>query len=199
MYASGIISSTFLSSPYRIALLGLSVVVGISLAQQPSRQIRFRVKLLTTDLDVSVHFFDKIRGAPPRFVSPDKSCFSVSGEGCQEDSPVFVGAYAIVHFELRPRRFQTMRERVRLIDQEEHLPNRPAFEKTLNLVDGTASDIQLFGYEVNAPPNRAADPAWRYFRQELFLGEDQVPFLILHWKHTVNEITLIDAIPVGGH
>jgi hypothetical protein len=91
-----------------------------------------------------------------------------------------------------------MRERVRLIDQEEHLPYRPAFEKTLNLVDGTASDIQLFGYE-ESTPSHTADPAWRYFRQELFLGEDQTPFVILHWKHTVNEITLIDVIPVGGH
>ena len=102
----------------------------------------------------------------------------------------FIGSYAVVHFSIKTA--TKLRERVKLIDQSDWLPPRPTFEKTVELKDGVGSDIQLFGYHGQKTKNTA----WRFFRQELFLDDDTTPFLILHWRHTVDEITLIDVIQV---
>ena len=36
---------------------------------------------------------------------------------------------------------------------------------------------------------------WCLLRQDLFLNQQPEPFLIVHWKHTFDAITLLDVIP----
>ncbi len=65
-----------------------------------------------------------------------------------------------------------------------------------------ASDIQAFGYTPDAPggplpPLEYAGP-WALMRQDLFLDSDTTAFLIVHWKHTLQSIRLVDVIPGDG-
>jgi hypothetical protein len=87
---------------------------------------------------------------------------------------------------------------VRTIDQDPKLPDRTPFERTIEVTDGIASDIQLFGFsqgQLNSIENRWRISSWRMFRQDLFLSNATDPFLTIHWKHTLQSIRLIDAIP----
>jgi hypothetical protein len=125
-------------------------------------------------------------------------CLSVAGtlssHDCMQD---FVGVIATVDFAVRPNRSRPescakLRERVRTIDENETLAKGAPFETTIHVINGMATDIQLFGFEQTAPRD-----AWRMYRQDLFLDDDPTPFLVLHWRHTSSSIRMIDAIPVG--
>ena len=75
---------------------------------------------------------------------------------------------------------------------------RPPFERILAVQRETASDIQAFGYNEDGPGTakstaKQLDP-WCLLRQDLYLDNQISPFLIVHWKHTLNAITLIDVI-----
>ena len=37
--------------------------------------------------------------------------------------------------------------------------------------------------------------AWRLLRQDLYLNSQTTAFLIVHWKHTLDVISLVDVIP----
>jgi len=39
---------------------------------------------------------------------------------------------------------------------------------------------------------------WFLLRQDLYLNDQAAPFLIVHWKHTLNFISLVDVIPGDG-
>lgn len=129
----------------------------------------------------------------------------MEGRPCgKSETGKWIGSYAIVHFKLlrqaQGANVLTLRERVRVIDQDADLPNRPTFESVIPINDQTASDIELYGYSEGSAGKgeKDEDRTWRFFRQEVFYGNQERPFLILHWKHTVESITLIDAIPVGA-
>jgi hypothetical protein len=96
--------------------------------------------------------------------------------------------------------FLALREHVRTIDQDSRVSIRPPFERTIELQHGVASDIQVFGYETDAlPPVRElmAPPngPWSLLRQDLYFGGETMPFLVIHWKHTLSAIRLLDVIP----
>jgi hypothetical protein len=61
------------------------------------------------------------------------------------------------------------------------------------------SDIQAFGYNEDEPEKAASDTKslvlWCLLRQDLYLNDQAEPFLIVHWKHTVDFISLLDVIP----
>jgi hypothetical protein len=129
----------------------------------------------------------------------------VEGRPCDKsETGNWIGSYAIVHFKLLRQaagtKALTLRERVRVIDQDADLPNRLPFESVVPINDRSASDIELYGYAENSvgKGEQSDDRTWRFFPQELFYGNQERPFLILHWKHTIESITLIDAIPVGA-
>jgi hypothetical protein len=89
----------------------------------------------------------------------------------------------------------TVRERVVLLEQSEGLPAREDFHKSVPLVKGIASDLQLFGYDEGTvvPAERTvarqqAKGLFRRFRQELFLDQETEPFAVLEWTHTITEI-----------
>lgn len=118
----------------------------------------------------------------------------------------FVGAGALVRYTVAPTgrksKAKAVRERVVLLGQSEGLPDRPVFHKTVKLVNGVASDLQLFGYDEDALPesDRAAAREqakgfYRRFRQELFLDDQREPFAVLEWTHKVDQIAL--TLPAG--
>jgi hypothetical protein len=123
------------------------------------------------------------------------------------NAEMFVGAGALVRYTVeyaaaaggRKGRGKsgrgTVRERVVLLDQSEGLPARADFHKKVPLVNGIASDLQLFGYDeatvVPAERTAARQQAkglFRRFRQELFLDQETEPFAVLEWTHTITGI-----------
>jgi hypothetical protein len=74
-------------------------------------------------------------------------------------------------------------------------PGRPS-------ICGSACYIQAFGYDANDVEQATRDaelPAvWYLVRQDLYLNDQATAFLIVHWKHTLNFISLLDVIPGDG-
>jgi len=85
---------------------------------------------------------------------------------------------------------------------------RAPFERTLAAERDVVSDIQAFGYDPNDTTRPGTDagpvPVWCLLRQDLYLNDEPKAFLIVHWKHTLDAIRLVDVIPgertemVGG-
>jgi hypothetical protein len=82
------------------------------------------------------------------------------------------------------------------------LNERAPYERALALQGGLASDIQAFGYEAKdgspAASNAESHEPWCLFRQDLYFDQQSQPFLVLHWKHTLSAIRVLDLIP-GEH
>lgn len=120
----------------------------------------------------------------------------------------FNGSLAIVRYRFRqvagPASTGTLREHVRTIDQDVRLNDRPPFDRSIELEEGMACDIQAFGYETvppaSSPSARLAEAGgpWYYFRQDLYLAERSTPFLVLHWRHAFGAIRILDVIPGDG-
>ncbi len=130
-------------------------------------------------------------------------CLSANGEedrGCLQR---FVGAMAIARYTFHSRHHGTsplnLRERVLTIDNDCRMNPPPPFERVLTAEREVISDIQAFGYNPDDPQQAAfrTKPlaAWRLLRQDLYLNGQPTAFLILHWKHTLDFISLVDVIP----
>ena len=202
--------STFRRKRYLFRLFSAVLLAAAPLwaAATASRQTEFKVSSPEFEMEVDVQFYDGVHQAPRFYTNSNGKgpiCLSVEGQPCGEsETGNWIGSYAIVHFKLLRQAAGTsaltLRERVRVIDQDADLPNRPPFETVVPISDQTASDIELYGYSegsVGKEPHDG-DRTWRFLRQEVFYGNQERPFLILHWKHTVESIILIDAIPVGA-
>ncbi len=93
-----------------------------------------------------------------------------------------------------------MREYVRTIDRDSRVKDRAPFERALEVRSGLASDIQAFGYEpdagspVQSKVEQRPEP-WCLFRQDLYLAGAGEAFLVVHWKHTLSAIRILDVIP----
>ena len=125
-------------------------------------------------------------------------CLSADGEQNRNCLERFVGSMAIARYQFRSRRMPVnLRERVVTIDQDDRMTPRPPFERELAVERDVVSDIQAFGY---TPDDGDARPVavWRLLRQNLYLNGQTSAFLILHWKHTVKSISLVDVIPGEG-
>jgi hypothetical protein len=137
------------------------------------------------------------------FLSHHAFCLSANGDENQGCLQPFSGSLAIAHYRFRSHRHARMplslRERVLTVDHDSRLDPRPPFEKLLVVDSGTASDIQAFGYNSQNPDPLAVGtkplPLWCLLRQDLYLNEQPSAFLIVHWKHTFDSITLVDVIP----
>jgi hypothetical protein len=176
-----------------------------AVAAAPVRQTETVYRFSTAECEgrMSVQFFDKYSTKGFWFrdrLSSHRFCLSGNGKEGQNCLPRFSGSIAIALYHLRSRphapSFLKLRERVRTIDQDSRLNPRAPFERTLGVEREIVSDIQAFGYDPAepAPSTEPLDP-WCLLRQELYFDEQSAPFLIVHWKHTLNAITLIDVIP----
>lgn len=134
-------------------------------------------------------------------------CLSASGEqngGCLER---FAGSMAIVHYRFGSRGHSAaplnLRERVLTIDHDSRIPPRAPFERVLAVERSVVSDIQAFGYdaqetEQTAGPDSDQPAVWYLVRQDLYLNDLTTAFLVVHWKHTLELISLLDLIPGNG-
>lgn len=169
----------------------------------------FRFQAGDCDIRMAVEFFDNYSTNGFWFKEQKNSrrfCLSGAGEENRSCLANFIGSVAIARYRIQPlsRALKTLalREHVRAIDQDSRLVTREPFERTINLDNGVASDIQAFGYQTDgsSPSQEPADPngPWCLLRQDLYLEGQHALFLVLHWKHTLNAIRLFDVIP-GDH
>jgi hypothetical protein len=165
-------------------------------------------RFLTPECEVrmSVQFFanSSTEGFHFRDTSTNRAfCLSANGEesrGCLER---FVGAIAIARYAFHSRRQSlaplNLRERVHTIDNDSRMNPPPPFERALAVEREVVSDIQAFGYNPDDPQQAALNTkplaAWRLLRQDLYLNGKPTAFLIVHWKHTLDFISLVDVIP----
>ena len=174
-------------------------------------------RLLTPDCDVqmSVEYFARTSSESIRFrdrLTNRTFCLSKNGENDRSCAQHFSGSMAIARYHLRPRLPSrapvTLRERVLTIDHEAGMSPRAPFERVLAAERDVVSDIQAFGYDPNDParprPDAGSLPVWCLLRQDLYLNNQSKAFLVVHWKHTLDSISLVDVIPgertelVGG-
>jgi hypothetical protein len=133
-------------------------------------------------------------------------CLSADGDRDQSCRERFVGSMAIARYEFRSRLHPqlpfNLRERVLTIDHDSRMSPRPPFEKALTVEREVASDIQAFGYSLDDPQQGASaeEPTavWCLLRQDLYLNDQSNAFLIVHWKHALDFISLVDVIPGEG-
>jgi hypothetical protein len=159
----------------------------------PECEVRMNVQFLANSSTEGFRFRDRLTNRT--------FCLSANGEeshGCLER---FVGAMAIARYAFRSRRHSAaplnLRERVMTIDNDSRMTPRPPFERVLAAEREVVSDIQAFGYNPDDPQQTAlrTQPAWRLLRQDLYLNNQTAAFLIVHWKHTLDVISLVDVIP----
>ena len=170
------------------------------------RETVYRFAAGDWEIRMAVEFFDNYSSNGFWFterIAERRFCLSGNGKENVGCLPNFVGSVAIARYHIQQhahsRKAHALRERVRTIDQDARIASRPPFERTIELQDGVASDIQAFGYDVeSSSPSReprVPNGPWCLLRQDLYLeGQDSL-FLVLHWKHTLNAIRLFDVIP----
>jgi hypothetical protein len=161
----------------------------------PECEIRMSVEYYGTLLSKSFGFRDLLanRGF----------CLSANGEEDRNCLPRFSGSLAIAryhfHSRLQARTPLKVRERVLTIDHDSRMNPRPPFERLLAVEREVVSDIQAFGYNQDDPQAAASEAKpgslWCLLRQDLYLNDQISPFLIIHWKHTFDLISLVDLIP----
>jgi hypothetical protein len=160
------------------------------------------------DVSMAVEFFDNYSSNGFYFrdlMAQRRFCLSRAGEENRSCSPNFIGSIAIARYHVHCHSREPVRlaliERVRTIDQGNRLRNRAPFERRIELTDGVASDIQAFGYQADEAStlgdSAASDPPWYLLRQDLYLEGADILFLVIHWKHTLGAIRLLDVIPAG--
>jgi hypothetical protein len=203
---------TFLKKPDRRYFLWSLAGLGLSpkLLQSEKRsetsyrflttecEVRMSVQFLANSSTEGFHFRDRLTNRA--------FCLSANGEENQGCLERFVGAMAIARYDFRSRRHSpvplNLRERVMTIDNDSRMNPPPPFERALAVERQVVSDIQAFGYNPNDPQQAAFSTkplaAWRLLRQDLYLNGEPTAFLIVHWKHTLDFISLVDVIPGDG-
>jgi hypothetical protein len=155
---------------------------------------------------MSVEYFDSSSTKNFRFRESQTNrafCLSANGEEDRNCLERFAGSIAIARYSFRWHPHAqgplNLRERVRTIDQDNRMNPRPAFERVLAVEREVVSDIQAFGYNRDDPKqaDSSAKPVavWCLLRQDLYLNDQSTAFLIVHWKHTLDFISLLDVIP----
>jgi hypothetical protein len=141
------------------------------------------IYLLTTnewDIRITVEFHDCQRSKNFAFLdrsSGRRFCLSGQGEEDVDGLRDFVGSIAVARYHLRPRKPQgtgvAVQEKVRTIDADSRLPDRPPFERRMEVEQGVISDIQAFGYQASNGGTdetlNALKGPWSLLRQDLFM------------------------------
>ena len=161
----------------------------------PDCEVRMNVQFLANSSTEGFHFRDRLAN--------HAFCLSANGEEGQGCLERFVGAMAIARYAFRSRHQSAaplnLRERVLTIDNDSRMSPPPPFERALAVEREMVSDIQAFGYNPDDPVQAAFHTkplaAWRLLRQDLYLNGQTTAFLIVHWKHTLDVISLVDVIP----
>ena len=159
------------------------------------------------EVEMRVQYFPKSSTNSFRFrdsMTDRAFCLAADGEENRTCLKRFTGSIAIARYRFRPRlqsqMLLSLRERVLTIDRDSRMGARAPFERVLPLDREVVSDIQAFGYNPDDPKQAASPPqgVWCLLRQDLYLNDQATAFLIVHWKHTLNLISLVDVIPGDG-
>jgi hypothetical protein len=182
---------------------GAAFGIHAAASPKPNRQAVFRFATQQCEVLMTVEFFDRYSSRGFSFdetLSSRLFCLAANGQEDRNCLKNFCGALAVARYRIQPRfnapQLLAIRETVRTIDQDSRLTTRPPFERAIQLQDGMASDIQAFGAQTETASD-AGEP-WCLLRQDLYLDREDSSFLIVHWKHALNEIRLVDVIP-GKH
>ena len=193
----------------RLLLTGVAAFGARPVLPASKEPLKYRFSTLNAEVELSVDFHDLYASDGFSFQRQPSGrgfCLSAAGEEDRNCLANFRGSLAIAQYRVRPRsrnhRVEAIREQVRTIDYDTRLDLRPPFERTIQLRQGVASDIQAFGYEETPQVAAGSDRIeshgpWYLFRQDLYLQNDQSPFLLLYWKHALNAIRVLDVIPGG--
>jgi hypothetical protein len=202
-------SLPFPHNPNRRSFLRALAVLGLTAkTPKPDKHHETVFRFLTPECEVrmSVQYFGSLSTNNLRFrdqLSNRSFCLSPNGEENQSCLEKFSGSMAIARYHFRsrlqPQAPLIVRERVLTIDHDSRMNPRPPFERVLAIQKDVASDIQAFGYSPGNldPPLPGARPLilWCLLRQDLYLNDQSSAFLIVHWKHTLDLISLVDVIP----
>lgn len=203
-----------LASGFQAQLAGsVQTWVGLSSDPQadqyrgPQKTIGFSTENFVLTMKVS--FLPPLRGRRLAFYQSPyparTACFTPDGAETTKCAEGFVGAVAIALYSVqspngRPPREFLLRERVTVSAQHPALPVREPFDRTIALVDGVGSDLQVFGFneqelpsEARTSARREAERLWRTYRQELYANQEEAPFAVIEWKHTIRSITIVRA------
>ena len=200
-----------LQNPGRRSLLSSLASLGLTLklttkmwgSEQHSDHV-FRFSTPECEVRMRVQYFANTSSDNLRFrdgLTNRTFCLSPNGEEDHVCIARFVGAMAIARYDFRSRSHSRnplhLRERVLTIDHDSRMSPRPPFERVLPVEEAAVSDIQAFGYN---PGDANARPlaVWCLLRQDLYLNDQTSAFLIVHWKHTLDSINLVDVIPGDG-
>jgi hypothetical protein len=130
---------------------------------------------------------------------------SAQGEENRNCLDNFTGSIAVARYKVASHGKSglslSLRESVRTIDQDDPKSVRPSFERVIETQHGEASDIQAFGYEETLSSrsnSQIVENPWCLFRQDLYFEGKSDPFLVVHWKHTLSAIRILDVIPANG-
>lgn len=99
----------------------------------------------------------------------------------------FRGALAIAQFSVQPAS-GLLRERLKLLDESEPGLAVREFERSITLVQGSGSSVQVFG---------GVTGQWCVYRQDLFIDDQRAPFAVMLWKQAQAGIRLLDLMPGG--
>ena len=182
----------------------------VSLAALPKSRLEEVYSFGTAEYEIrlTLEFYDNYTDDGLRFREhwPDRDfCFSLQAEENRNCVSNFTGSIAVARYKIfsavTPEPSLSLREYVRSIDRSDSLPARPPFERVIQLQHGVASDIQAFGYQRYLPhdsSHEGAENVWCLFRQDLYLKDGVNPFLVVHWKHTLGAIRVLDIILGDG-
>jgi len=189
-----------------IGTIGTCLALGLT--SPPEEEVTYGFASESCVIEMTVRFLEPYLGRRLAFYNSltphEETCLSDDGKSGKKCTERFVGAVALVRFSVKrrqgkPQTRSTIREHVSVVSQSPDLPERAAFSKTVELLNGTASDTQLFGYDEAAIPEpdrpralaEAKRTSWRIYRQELFIGGEAQPFAVVEWKHTIDRIRIV--------
>jgi hypothetical protein len=178
---------------------------------KPEKQSEQVYRFLTPICEVrmSVQYFASSATNSFRFrddLTKRSFCLSANGEQDRDCLERFVGSMAIAQYHFRSRRHSgtplNLRERVLTIDHDSRISPRAPFERVLAVERAIVSEIQALGHNPDGAeqgtPNANHLAVWYLMRQDLYLNDQGTAFLIVHWKHTLNSVSLLDLIPGDG-
>jgi hypothetical protein len=173
---------------------------------QANAETAYRLLTPECEIQMSVEYFARTSAESFRFrdsLTNRSFCLSTNGQEDQSCVQHFSGSMAIARYHLRSllpsHTAVALRERVLTIDHDARMSPRGPFERVLAAERDIVSDIQAFGYDPKDPARPRPDvgqvPVWCLLRQDLYLNDQPTAFLIVHWKHTLDSISLVDVIP----
>ncbi len=183
----------------------LAGVTALSLPGPAESENVYRFETATHTVRLTFEYWDNYNSSAMRFrerMFNHPFCLAPDGQEVTDCPQDFKGSLAIAHYQVHLNGTSAsepcLREMVRDIDRSATVPARRPFERTIPLQQGIASDVQVFGYSDSSAALGSSAEVWWLARQDLYLDQQSVPFLVLHWRHQLDGIRVLDMLPGPG-